>query len=101
MVTSTSVPQGRPNKFTDVGVVGRYAFNSRDVLTTSKTGLMVKDTGRRNSADLEDMDAFFSPAIEKLQKEGALSPREKLLSSKTKFLTSLQGDEAISMSGTS
>jgi Kinetochore CENP-C fungal homologue, Mif2, N-terminal len=54
---------------------------------------MVKDTGRRDSAGLEDMDAFFSPTAAK-------SPK-LLVSSKTPFLTALQGDETLSMSGTS
>ncbi|GAO46408.1 hypothetical protein SAICODRAFT_92412 [Saitoella complicata NRRL Y-17804] len=41
--------RGRTNQFTDIGVKGR------------KTGLVVKDTGRRDSAGMEDMNGFFSP----------------------------------------
>ncbi|OLL26022.1 Centromere protein 3 [Neolecta irregularis DAH-3] len=39
----------RSNQFNQVGIVGR------------KTGLTVADTGRRDSAGLEDLDGFFSP----------------------------------------
>ena len=66
-----------------------------------KTGLMVKDTGRRDSAGLEDMDAFFSPAVEKSPKKGGYSPHGKLLSYKTKFQRAIQSDDSVPMSGTS
>ena len=63
---------------------------------------MVKDTGRRDSAGLEDMDAFFSPAVEKSPKKGlGLSPSGKFLSSRTKFTAALESDKTVSMSGTS
>ena len=61
----------------------------------------MKDTGRRNSAGLEDMDAFFSPAVEKSPKKTGLSPRGKLFSYSTKFQTAIQSDNSIPMSGTS
>ena len=61
---------------------------------------MVKDTGRRDSAGLEDMDAFFSPTAQSPRKGGP-SPKTKLLSYKTKFQTSLQSEDSIPMSGTS
>jgi hypothetical protein len=43
---------------------------------------MVKDTGRRDSAGLEDMDAFFSPTVEKSAKKGGLLSPAKVT---TKF----------------
>jgi hypothetical protein len=61
---------------------------------------MVKDTGRRDSAGLEDMDAFFSPAVEKSPRKG-LSPRGKLPPYKTKFQRAIQSDDSVPMSGTS
>jgi Kinetochore CENP-C fungal homologue, Mif2, N-terminal len=61
----------------------------------------VKDTGRRNSAGLEDMDAFFSPNVEKSPKKTRLSPHGKLLSYTTKFQTAIQSDNSVPMSGTS
>ena len=61
---------------------------------------MVKDTGRRDSAGLEDMDAFFSPAVVKSPRKG-FSPRGKLPSYKTKFQRALQSDDSVPMSGTS
>lgn len=61
---------------------------------------MVKDTGRRDSAGLEDMDAFFSPG-DKSPRKGMQSPKTKLMSYKTKFQTSLQSEDPVSMSGTS
>ena len=61
---------------------------------------MVKDTGRRDSAGLEDMDAFFSPTIEKSPRKG-LSPRGKSLPYKTKFQRAIQSDDFVPMSGTS
>ena len=61
---------------------------------------MVKDTGRRDSAGLEDMDAFFSPTAQSPRKGGP-SPKTKLLSYKTKFQTSLQSEDSVPMSGTS
>ena len=107
MVARTAAEsQGRPNKFTDVGVIGRYIFAPiylfcLDVDDFRKTGLMIKDTGRRDSAGLEDMDAFFSPAIEKSPRKGSLSPRAKRLSYKTKFQAAIQSDGSVPMSGTS
>ena len=70
------------------------------ILIDRKTGLMIKDTGRRDSAGLEDMDAFFSPAADKSLKKSGLSPH-KLLSAKTKFQTAIESDESVPMSGTS
>jgi len=61
---------------------------------------MVKDTGRRDSAGLEDMDAFFSPTTQSPRK-GRPSPKTKLLSYKTKFQASLRSEDSIPMSGTS
>lgn len=61
---------------------------------------MVKDTGRRDSAGLEDMDAFFSPTVEKSPRKG-LSPRGKLPPYKTKFQRAIQSDDSVPMSGTS
>lgn len=60
---------------------------------------MIKDTGRRDSAGLEDMDAFFSPAADKALKKSGLSPHK--LSAKTKFQTTIESDESVPMSGTS
>lgn len=63
---------------------------------------MVKDTGRRDSAGLEDMDAFFSPTVqEKSPRKGGLTSHGKLLSYKTKFQTAIQSDDSVPMSGTS
>ena len=64
-----------------------------------KTGLMVKDTGRRDSAGLEDMDAFFSPTADRSPKKELLFPRGNPY--KTKFQAALRSDEPKSMSGTS
>jgi Kinetochore CENP-C fungal homologue, Mif2, N-terminal len=58
---------------------------------SSKTGLMVKDTGRRDSAGLEDIDAFFSPA----GKEGRGMYRTKL------HAAMHAPDDMVSMQGTS
>lgn len=63
---------------------------------------MVKDTGRRNSAGLEDMDAFFSPVVEKSPVKSVFSPKGKLPASyKTKFQAAIQSDGSVPMSGTS
>jgi Kinetochore CENP-C fungal homologue, Mif2, N-terminal len=61
---------------------------------------MVKDTGRRDSAGLEDMDAFFSPAVEKSPKKGRLSPAGKP-NYRTKLQAAMQSDDSVPMSGTS
>jgi hypothetical protein len=61
---------------------------------------MVKDTGRRDSAGLEDMDAFFSPAVEKSPKKGELSSAGRLRY-RTKFQAAVQSDDSVPMSGTS
>jgi hypothetical protein len=53
----------------------------------SKTGLMVKDTGRRDSAGLEDMDAFFSPTVENQAKKTGLLSAAKVA---TKFQNTIQ-----------
>ena len=59
---------------------------------------MIKDTGRRDSAGLEDMDAFFSPAADKSPKRTGLVPAAPTLSYKKR---STRSDETVSMSGTS
>ncbi|RPA84848.1 hypothetical protein BJ508DRAFT_323400 [Ascobolus immersus RN42] len=41
--------QNRGNQFTALGIAGR------------KTGISIKDTGKRNEDGLEDMSNFFSP----------------------------------------
>jgi hypothetical protein len=60
---------------------------------------MVKDTGRRDSAGLEDMDAFFSPTTEKSPRKGGISPQGKLY--RTKLQAAMQSDESVPMEGTS
>lgn len=57
-----------------------------------KTGLMVKDTGRRDSAGLEDMDAFFSPTIEKSAKKGVLLSPAKV---RTTFQSTIASESSI------
>jgi Kinetochore CENP-C fungal homologue, Mif2, N-terminal len=65
----------------------------RNVVNGRKTGLMVKDTGRRDSAGLEDMDAFFSPAVEKPTKRGGslLSPVKVM----TSFQSTIASEKSI------
>jgi hypothetical protein len=65
----------------------------RNVVNGRKTGLMVKDTGRRDSAGLEDMDAFFSPAVEKPAKRGGslLSPVKVM----TSFQSTIASEKSI------
>jgi|SRR5579862_3669423 hypothetical protein len=60
---------------------------------------MVKDTGRRDSAGLEDMDAFFSPTVEKSPRKGGISPQGKIY--RTKLQAAMQSDESVPMEGTS
>jgi len=60
---------------------------------------MVKDTGRRDSAGLEDMDAFFSPAVEKSPRKSGISPRGKIY--RTKLQAAMQSDDSVPMEGTS
>lgn len=79
---------------------GKDTCTLTQALIGRKTGLMVKDTGRRDSAGLEDMDAFFSPAVEKSPKRGRLSPAGKL-SYRTKFQAAMQSDDSVPMAGTS
>jgi len=60
---------------------------------------MIKDTGRRDSAGLEDMDAFFSPTTEKSPRRTGPATAAPILSRKTR--QSALSDEPLSMSGTS
>ena len=54
---------------------------------------MVKDTGRRDSAGLEDMDAFFSPTVEKSAKKGVLLSPAKV---RTTFQSTIASETSIS-----
>jgi Kinetochore CENP-C fungal homologue, Mif2, N-terminal len=54
---------------------------------------MVKDTGRRDSAGLEDMDAFFSPTT---PRKGGRSPGKLVSSYKTKLQAAMQFDSTVS-----
>jgi hypothetical protein len=78
---------------------GGISYHLVHELILRKTGLMIKDTGRRDSAGLEDMDAFFSPAVEKSPKKTALSPAKRL-SFRAKIQTT-HSDDSVPMSGTS
>src|SRR6202035_1687227 len=55
---------------------------------------MVKDTGRRDSAGLEDMDAFFSPTG--TPRKGKSSPAKLVSSYKTKLQSAMQYDATAS-----
>ena len=57
---------------------------------------MVKDTGRRDSAGLEDMDAFFSPTVERSAKKGVLLSPAKV---RTTFQSTIFSETSILPNG--